>query len=94
MSIALLTIGLPYGTGADDASTLEEAISLVRSELTLIDEGQEAADCYTPAQVLQIRIWLQENDPTHTARGHQIQRQVRRDNRKYNRRSDNADLVQ
>ena len=50
--------GLPCGTQAEEADDMEHAIHIVRCELDLIEEGQEAADCYTPAQVRQIRKWL------------------------------------
>lgn len=58
--IQRLTRDLPSGTGAEDAQTPGMAIHLVRCELDLIEEGQEAAENYTPAQVRKIRAWLKK----------------------------------
>ena len=45
-------------TSVDDAETLKEARWLARIELDLIEEGEEAADDYTPAEVAQIRRFV------------------------------------
>ncbi len=43
------------GTSVDDAKSLAEARRLAQIELDLIEEGQDAADDYTAAEVRQIR---------------------------------------
>ena len=42
----------------DDAKTLDEAKWLARIELDLIEEGEEAADAYSPREVQQIRRFV------------------------------------
>ena len=51
-----------------DADTLEEALSQASLELDLIDEGQEAAECYTAAEVKSLRKWVNDNRSKQTNR--------------------------
>jgi hypothetical protein len=44
----------------DDATTLDEARWLARIELDLVEEGEEAADDYTPRDVAAIRRFAAE----------------------------------
>lgn len=43
------------------APTFGEALWQVVLELDLIDEGQEAAECYTERQVKSLRKWVWDN---------------------------------
>lgn len=44
----------------DDAPTPAELVNIVRIELDLIEEGQEAAEHYTQADVAKIRRFLKK----------------------------------
>ena len=44
-----------------DSPTFEEAVYFARLELDLIDEGQEAAECYTKREVARLRKFVKDN---------------------------------
>lgn len=50
---------LPHGDWFD-APTARDAWWMARIELDLIDEGQEAAECYTPVEVILIRRFVKK----------------------------------
>lgn len=45
----------------EDATTIEQAVSLARVQLDLIEERQDGTEHYTKANIKSIRRWIESN---------------------------------